>query len=184
MYAFMEIDWRAVFVPSNSVLEIILRGTLTYLALFTLMRVVLKRETGTVSLADLLMVVLIADASQNAMASEYKSVTEGVVLVMTLIFWNYALDWLGAHVPFIGRIVHPPPLKLIENGRMLRRNMRKEMITQDEMMTHLREQGVEDVSEVKAAYIEGDGRISVIKAESSGDDSGGSSAADDKRAIG
>lgn len=179
----MEIDWRAVFVPSNSVLEIIVRGTLTYLALFTLMRVVLKRETGTVSLADLLMIVLIADASQNAMASEYKSVTEGVVLVMTLVFWNYALDWLGYRVPRFGRIVHPPPLKLIEDGRLLRRNMRKEMITEDEMMSHLREQGVAEVSQVKAAYIEGDGRISVIRAEGGGGD-GGPSAQDDKRAVG
>ena len=183
MYALMEIDWRVVFVPSNSVLEIILRGTLTYLALFVLMRVVLKRETGTVSLADLLMVVLIADAAQNAMASEYKSVTEGVVLVSTLIFWNYALDWLGARFPLFGRLVHPPPLKLVEDGRLLRRNMRKEMITEEEMMSHLREQGVEDVSEVKAAYMEGDGRISVIKAEG-GDDSGASPAGDDKRAVG
>ena len=182
MYALMEIDWRAVFVPSNSVLEIVVRGTLTYLALFTLMRVVLKRETGTVSLADLLMIVLIADAAQNAMASEYKSVTEGVVLVSTLVFWNYALDWLGARFPRFGRIVHPPPLKLIEDGRLLRRNMRKEMITEDEMMSHLREQGVEDVSQVKAAYIEGDGRISVIKAD--GGDAGASSARDDKRAVG
>lgn len=182
MYALLEIDWRAVFVPSNSVLEVMVRGTLTYLALFVLMRVVLKRETGTVSLADLLMVVLIADAAQNAMASEYKSVTEGVVLVSTLIFWNYALDWLGARFGLFGRLMHPPPLKLIEDGRLLRRNMGKEMITKEEMMSHLREQGVEDVSEVKAAYIEGDGRISVIKAE--GGDSGPSSPRDDKRAVG
>ncbi len=183
MYALMEIDWRAVFVPSNSVLEIVVRGTLTYLALFTLMRVVLKRETGTVSLADLLMIVLIADASQNAMASEYKSVTEGVVLVMTLVFWNYALDWLGHRFPAFGRLVHPPPLGLIEDGRLLRRNMRREMITEDEMMSHLREQGVDEVSQVKAAYMEGDGRISVIKAE--GGDSGAGAAQDDnKRAVG
>jgi len=184
VYALFEIDWQRIFVPSNSVLEIIVRGTLTYLALFILMRAVLKRETGTVSLADLLMIVLIADASQNAMASEYKSVTEGVVLVMTLIFWNYTLDWLGSRIPLFGRLIHPSPLKLIEDGRLLRRNMRKESITEEEMMSHLRERGVEDVSRVKAAYMEGDGRISVIKAEGADDDSGSSSAQDDKRAIG
>ena len=184
MYAFIEIDWQGIFVPSNSVLEIIARGTITYLALFTLMRVVLKRETGTVSLADLLMVVLIADAAQNAMASEYKSVTEGVVLVSTLVFWNYALDWLGDRFPAFGRITHPAPLKLIEDGRLLRRNMRKELVTEDEMMSHLREQGVEEVSQVKAAYIEGDGRISVIKKEGAGGDDGGGPRQDDKRAIG
>ena len=102
---------------------------------------------------------------------------------MTLIFWNYALDWLGSKVPLFGRLVHPPPLKLIEDGRLLRRNMRKEMITEDEMMSHLREQGVDEVSQVKAAYIEGDGRISVIKIESAGSDTQGSTQ-DDRKGIG
>ena len=181
-YVLLAIDWRAIFVPSQSVPEIILRGTLTYLALFTLMRVVLKRETGTIGMADLLMLVLIADAAQNAMAAEYKSVTEGVVLVATLIFWNYALDWLGYRIAFVGRLVHPPPLELIRDGQMLRRNMRKELLTEEELMSHLRQQGIERVSEVKRAYIEGDGRISFIKFESDGSDTQGSSQ-DDRQGI-
>lgn len=172
--ALLEIDWSGLFVPSQSVPEIIVRGTLTYLALFTLMRVILKRETGTVGTADLLMVVLIADAAQNAMASDYKSITEGVVLVATIIFWNYALDWLGYRLAFFGRVIHPPPLELVRDGRMLRRNMRQEMITEDELMSHLREQGVDRVADVRRCFIEGDGRISVIKAEGGGPDSQGS----------
>jgi uncharacterized membrane protein YcaP (DUF421 family) len=166
METLFNIDWKGAFVPTVSILEIIVRGTLTYLALFSLMRFVLKREAGVIGLADLLVVVLIADAAQNAMASEYKSITEGIALVATLVFWDFALDWLGYRFPRLQRLLHPPPLPLIENGQMLRRNMRRELIGEQELMSYLREQGVEDVAEVKEAYMEGDGRISMISRES------------------
>ena len=160
-----QIDWSAVFVPSVPVAEIVVRGTMVYLMLFVFMRFLLKRQTGVIGIADLLVVVLVADAAQNAMASEYKSVTEGAILVGTIIFWNYALDWLGHRVPAFRRFVRPTPLKLIQNGRMLRRNMDKELITEEELMSQLRQQGVDRLEEVKEAYIEGDGNISVITVE-------------------
>jgi uncharacterized membrane protein YcaP (DUF421 family) len=159
------IDWSKVFVPSVSPVEIVVRGTIVYLTLFALMRFVLKRESGTVGLADLLMVVLIADAAQNAMAAEYRSVTDGILLVSTLIFWNFALDWLGDRIPWIARVIHPPPLLLVKNGRMLRRNMRREYITEEELMTAVREAGVDNLAKVREACMEGDGRISVISTE-------------------
>lgn len=165
MAALLAFDWRAVLVPSVSPLEIILRGTLTYLVLFLLLRLVLKRETGQVGITDLLVVVLLADAAQNAMAGEYRSVPDGILLVSTIIGWNYALNWLGFRFPRIERLVHPPPLLLIKDGRLLYRNMRQEMITESELRGFLRQQGVEEVSEVKRAHIEGDGRISVITHE-------------------
>lgn len=179
----LAIDWQSVFVPSQPLGEIVLRGSLVYLSLFALIRVVLKRETGTVGTADLLMIVLIADAAQNGMATDYKSVTEGVVLVATIIFWNYSLDWLGHRFPRVGRLLHPPPLELVRDGRMNRRNMRRELITEDELMSHLRQQGVEELSEVKRCYIEGDGRISVICRDDDEKRKGGS-AQDDRRGVG
>ena len=89
------VNWRQMFMPGMPVAEIILRGTLVYIGLITLIRVVLKREAGSVSVADLLMIVLIADAAQNAMANDYKSVTDGFILVATIVFWNFSFDWLG-----------------------------------------------------------------------------------------
>ena len=157
-----NIDWQKVIVPDTPVLEIFLRGTLVYLALFALLRFVLKRETGTVGITDLLVVVLIADAAQNAMAGEYTSIPDGLLLVATIIFWSYALNWLGYRFPFLRPFVHPPPLLLVKDGRILYRNMRQELITKEELMSHIRQQGLDDLSQVRAAYIEGDGRISVI----------------------
>ena len=155
--------WERMFACDVSPLEIFARGSLMYLSLFVMLRVVLKRQSGTFGLSDMLLIVLLADAAQNGMAGAYRSVPDGLVLVGTLVFWNYALDYLGYRFKAVERFTHPAPLKLIEDGRLLRRNMRRELITMDELMSQLREAGVESPEEVKAAYMEGDGEISVIR---------------------
>jgi uncharacterized membrane protein YcaP (DUF421 family) len=78
------------------------------------------------------------------------------------VFWNFALDWLSDHSPRVRRFLTPPPLLLIKDGRLLRKNMRRELITEDELMAELRKQGLESPAEVRAARMEGDGQISVI----------------------
>ena len=160
-----QINWKAIFVPDVSVLEIFLRGSMMYLAIFILLRIVLKRQAGTLGMTDLLLITLLADASQNAMAGEYKSVPDGMVLVGTIIFWNYAFDWLSFRSSWFERLIEPAPLPLIKQGKLLRRNMRKELITEAELMGQLREQGVADLSKVKEAHIESDGQVSVIQYE-------------------
>jgi uncharacterized membrane protein YcaP (DUF421 family) len=157
------IDWQELFIPTHPIFEIILRGTLTYIMLFLILRFLLKRQSGVIGIADLLVIVLIADAAQNAMASEYKSITEGCILILTIVFWNYAVDWLGYRFPSLRRLTRPAPLLLIKDGKMIFKNMRQEMITTDELNSQLRQQGVDHCSKVKRAYIEGDGSISIIR---------------------
>ena len=135
-----QIDWKSVFSPTVPLVEIFLRGTLTYLFVLVVLRI-LRREAGALSISDLLVVVLIADAAQNALAAEYKSITEGMFLVATIAFWDYFLDWLSYRVPSINRLVQGTPLLLIKNGRLQWQNMKREMITEEELMAQLREQG-------------------------------------------
>ena len=156
------LDWKSMLTIDKPLAEIFLRGTVMYLGLFFMLRFVRRREVGAMGITDLLVLVLIADAAQNAMADDYRSLPEGLVLVGTIIGWSYALDWLGYHVAFLGRLLEPAPLTLIEHGQMLRRHMRRELITEEELMSQLRLQGVDDVKQVKRAYMESDGRISVL----------------------
>src|SRR3954471_18026759 len=137
-----------MLVPDTSLLEIFIRGTLVYLALYTLLRVVLKRQRGGVGVTDLLVIVLIADAAQNAMAGEYTSVPDGVLLVAVIIGWSAFLDWLGFRFPAFQRFVRPGPLPLVEDGRMIRENMAKEYITEDELMSQLRIDGLTSVDQI------------------------------------
>ena len=158
-------DWKSLFLMDVPILEIILRGSVMYISLFILLRVILKRQAGSLGMTDLLLITLIADASQNAMAGEYQSLPAGIVLVSTIIFWSYAFDWLSFKFAWFRRLTEPAPLPLIKDGQMLRKNMRRELITEDELMSQLREQGLDDFDKVKEAYMESDGRISVVERE-------------------
>lgn len=160
-------DWGRLFIPSNPILETVIRGSLMYLALFVIFRALARRDAGMVGISDLLVVVLIADAAQNGLAGEYHSITEGIILVLTIIGWDYLLNWLGFHVPVFQRLVYPKPLPLVQNGRIIWPNMRKELITEDELKSQLREQDIDDLAEVKEASLEGDGHISVVRQERS-----------------
>jgi uncharacterized membrane protein YcaP (DUF421 family) len=158
------IDWRAVFVPEHSLLEMFARGTIMYLLVFVLVRIMSKRQLGAIGPSDVLVIVLLAEVAGNAFtASDYRSISEGAVLVVTLLGWTYALNWLGNRFPALERLIREPKLKLIENGRMLRRNMQAELVTTEELMAQLREKGLEDCKDVAAAYMEADGQISVIE---------------------
>lgn len=156
-------DWKSLFSFDVPFFEIILRGSIIYISLFILLRVVLKRQAGSLGMTDLLLITLIADASQNAMAGQYTSISAGLVLVSTIIFWSYAFDWLSFRSEWFSRLIEPPPLPLIKEGKMLWRNMRHELITEEELMSQLREQGLDDVKEVKNAFMESDGHISVVQ---------------------
>jgi uncharacterized membrane protein YcaP (DUF421 family) len=158
----MSIDWREMFVPTVSPWELILRGSMMYLLILTGFRV-FRREAGSLSVSDLLVVVLIADAAQNGMAGQYNSVTEGVVIVATIFAWNFVLDWLAFRSEFAHWLLNPPPLLLIRNGRIQGRNLRAELITGEDLLEQLREHGIEDIKDVKQCRLESDGKLSVIR---------------------
>ena len=160
-----EIDLDAVFKFSVAPLQLVLRGTLMYWFLFAIFRFLLRRGVGAVGISDFLFVVILGDAAQNAMIGKADSATDGMVLILTLVFWNYTMDYLSFRFPLIERLTSPGHLLLVREGRRLRRNMRREFITDTELDAKMREQGVEDIRSVKAMFLEPDGEISIIKRE-------------------
>ena len=165
MTGFFDVDWAEVFSFSLPPLEMVVRGTAMYWFLFVIFRFVVRRDVGSVGVADILILVIVADAAQNAISGEYTSVADGMVLVATLIFWNVLLDRLSFHFSAFARFAQAPPLLLVRDGRMVRANMRREYITEEELWTQLREQGVDDLAQVKKAYLESDGEFSVVRSD-------------------
>jgi uncharacterized membrane protein YcaP (DUF421 family) len=164
-----HVDWWELFVPTHSVAEMIVRGTLMYLALFLVFRLFMKRPIGAIGIADVLVIVVIADAAQNAFAKSYQSVTEGIVLVLVIVFWEYAIDWAAYRVKWLHDLLEPSPLPLIKNGKLIRRNLREELLTEEDLLGQLRAKGAANIAEVRLAYRESDGSISVVrKRESAG----------------
>lgn len=174
-------DWNAVFGLDENALELIVRTSIIYLVLIVALRMLGRRELGSLQIPDLLFVLLLADGVQNGMGGEYTTVTGALIVGGTLVAWNYAFTQLIHRVEPLRRMLHPPPLPLIDNGRILRKNMRKELVTDDELEQMLRIQGIEDIGEIKAAYLESDGELSVIKRKR--DDEPGKSGRTKKKAV-
>jgi uncharacterized membrane protein YcaP (DUF421 family) len=176
--SFLPADWLDVFALHTPLLELVVRGSVLYLAILLLMRFMLRRAAGELDRMDLVFLLLLSEATQPGFG-EYRSVGDTVVVIVTLMAWSYILNALSYHVPMVERLLAPPPLQVVRNGRMLHRRMRREYLTQDELMRRLREEGIDDVKEVRAAFVEADGSISII----GGKAAGGAKGSGRKRAL-
>lgn len=163
MEEWLTVDWKGIFGFSMPVMELVIRGSAIYWFLFLVFRFVVRRDIGSVGIADILILVIVADASQNAMAGEYNTISEGMVLISTLIFWNVMLDWASFNFPWVRRFAEPRSLILVQDGHIQIRNLRKEFLTEEELWAKLRQNGVESLDQVKRAFLEADGEFSVIK---------------------
>lgn len=159
---FDTVDWHALFAIEMPLLEIFLRGTVIYLAVFLLLRVAMKRQTGGMGINDLLVVVMIVGASKNALTGDSHSLMDSILLVATVLGWAHAINWLSYHFPKLGDLLSNDAVPLVRQGRVNHRNLRRELITMEEFQSQLRVLGVEDVAQVKNAFMEPDGKISVV----------------------
>lgn len=164
----MGINWDDMWSFSVSPWELVLRGTLMFWLILILLRLGGRRDIGSVGTADILLVVIIADAASNGMSADYKSVAEGAVLVTTLVFWSVAVDRLCYFFPLIDRLLEPRRIVLIKDGQVQRRGMRKEYVTMEELESELRKNGVDAVDKVWRAYMEATGEISVLTYDGTG----------------
>ncbi len=157
-----------LFEVRMSVAELVVRGSATFWFLFLIFRFVMRRDIGGVGVADILLLVIVADASQNAMSGGYTTITEGFILVATIIGWNWLLDWLSFRYDWARRFAQARRLLLIDAGKPQKRNMERQHISVEDLESKLRQQGIEHMADVKKAYLEGDGEMSVIKYASAG----------------
>lgn len=146
-----------------SPVELVVRGSLMFWFLFLVFRVILRRDVGSMGITDFLFIVLLGDAAQNGMIGDGTSVADALTLISTLVFWNVLIDWLSWRFPAIEKLVVAGKLCLVRDGRRNRRNMRREFISDEELMAKVREEGLEDLSKVKRMYLESDGEISLIR---------------------
>jgi uncharacterized membrane protein YcaP (DUF421 family) len=156
-------NWAEILLPQAPLLESIVRASAIYLFAFLLFRIVLRREAGGLGISDLLVIILIAAATHTSMAGHAVSVFDGLVLVTTLVFWDFLLSFLAFRYSWFARMIRPPPVPIVRDGRLLWRNMRRELLTRKELEAQLRLHGVGSLDEVKEVRIESDGEVSVIR---------------------
>lgn len=155
-------DIAEIFALQAGFAEMIVRGTTMYWVLYALLRISGRRDMGSLGVADMLVLVLVADAAGNAMSGDSYSMGDGIIVVTTIVGWSYLLDRLCYYIPPLQRFLEPQRICLIRDGRILVAGLKREHISRGELMEQLRLKGVGDISRVKRAYLEPTGEFSVI----------------------
>ena len=143
-------------------LEIILRTIIVYLVILIGLRLAGKREIGQMTVFDLVVLLLIANAVQNAMVGSDTTLTGGLLAAVTLLAMNALIALLRLRSTKLRRLVEGTPTVLVLHGEVIQANLRHEGIDEQTLEASLREHGIEAVGDVDMAVLEIDGSISVV----------------------
>lgn len=152
-----------IFQMQQSLPEAFLRSTAVYWCIYVLFRVAGRRNIGSLGFADIIVVLLVSEAVGNGLSGPSDTVSDGLVVAAGIIFWSFLVDRLAYFFPIVDKVLAPNRLLLISRGRLQLRNMRREFVTRDEIMEQLRIQNIDRLAEVKYAYLESNGEISVVR---------------------
>jgi uncharacterized membrane protein YcaP (DUF421 family) len=141
---------------------IVVRSIAVYGAVFAGLRLMGKRELGQMTVFDLVVVLLIANAVQNAMVGPDASLQGGILAAVVLLVVNRALAAFRLRGGKWGRLIEGTPTVLVEDGRFVEAHLHKEGVEHDELEMAAREHGLASVRDVKLAVLEVDGSISIV----------------------
>ncbi|MGV3598769.1 MAG: DUF421 domain-containing protein [Bacteroidota bacterium] len=146
----------------NMLTDVGFRTTVIYLLLVVGMIILGKRELSQLSIIDLVFILLISNSVQNSMVGENTSLAGGIISGGVLFLLNYILKLLKFRFPMLNKLIQGEPVMLIYEGKLQKNNLDKVKMTEDELMTAIREHGLHGFYEVELAVFETDGNVSVI----------------------
>jgi uncharacterized membrane protein YcaP (DUF421 family) len=142
--------------------EFVLRGVIVYVFLMIALRVTGKRQTGQLAPFDLVLLLILSNAVQNAMNGGDNSVTGGIVSATTLIGLHYLFSWLTFKNRWLEALIDGKPRHLIQDGVVNQNVMRRELLTRQDLDAALRNAGVNNIAQVHRATLENNGQITVL----------------------
>jgi uncharacterized membrane protein YcaP (DUF421 family) len=146
-------------------LEIVFRTFIVYVVVVVGLRIFGKRELGQMNAFDLVLILTLSNAVQNAMTGPNTSLTGGIVSASTLLATNWLFARLRERIPWLRKWVEGEPTLLVDNGHIFYDHMKEEGVDMDELLMAARQHEVERVADIKRAVLEVDGTISVIPKE-------------------
>jgi uncharacterized membrane protein YcaP (DUF421 family) len=152
-----------ILIPDISVVEKIVRTAIVYAFLLISFRLAGKRQLGQMSPFDLVVLLVVSNAVQNALIGEDNSLGGGLLGAGVLLVVNGAVAWLSSRHRRFGRLVESTPTILVRHGRVCMDSLRHELMTLPELRAALRREGVASVADVRYAILEEDGNVSVIR---------------------
>ncbi len=144
-------------------MDAIARGVVMYFFLLVLFRIAGRRTLGQMTNFDLVLLLIISEATQNAMLGNDFSVTNGILVILTLVGIDIGLSLLKQHFPQVERHLEGLPLILVDRGRPLKDLMHKARVDEQDILSSAREKhGIERMEQIKYAVLEAHGGISII----------------------
>jgi uncharacterized membrane protein YcaP (DUF421 family) len=147
---------------SNSYIQIALSSIAVYVFIVLAVRIFGKKEFSQLSVVDLVFILLISNAVQNAMVGENTTLLGGLVAAAALFVTNFVFKQILYRFPRVGKLLQGESLMLIYEGKLQKENVNRARLTMDEIMEALREHGVSKIEDVDLAVLEVDGNISVL----------------------
>lgn len=145
--------------------EILVRGTVVYIILAVALRLIPKRQIGNIAPNDMIALVIIGALAADAIMGETKTLMDLLLMIFVIIFWDYISNAAEFYFPGFRKVAQHSPTLLIYNGEILKKNLRKEKITEQELLANLRLHGISNIDKVQQAVLEADGHISCIEKE-------------------
>ena len=142
--------------------EFMLRVVVVYAVVLGMVRLSGKRALGQITPFDVLLIVLLGNAVQNALLGEDTSLAGGLLLAATLIAINYAVGWLVSRSRRMERLVEGEPVLVARDGKLLESVLRRELLTRADFDAALRQQGCRSIDEVELALLETNGHITIV----------------------
>ena len=150
------------FVLETPIWEIAARGTAVYFVIALIFRLMPKRNTGSISPNDMIALVIVGSLAADGIMGEANTVPDLLLMVFVITLWDYLFNLAEYYFPRFRGIAQDSPTLLIHNGIVLKDNLRREKLTEEELAASLRKQGISDLVKVKQAILEVDGQISVV----------------------
>lgn len=154
-----------MWTPELPVVEKIVRAAAVYFFLLIALRLSGKRQLGQMSSFDLVVLLILSNTVQNAIIGNDNSITGGLIGAVAILGLNYGIARLATANKGFERLVEGAPTLLVHNGKVIEENMRRELLTRDELMAALRRQGILSIDEVRVALLEETGAITAVKRE-------------------
>lgn len=152
-----------MFSTDVNLWEFVARAALVYFAIMVLVRISGKRTVGEFTPFDLVVVILIGESTQGALTGGDESVIGALIVSATLIAMNYTVGFITARSKFADKIVEGEAVLLVRDGRVLSDALKRNNVPESDLDEALRAEGVAERGEVRRAFLETDGTISVIK---------------------
>lgn len=155
--------WNNIFDLNLSVGNLVFRGTVVFISVLLLLRISGKRQLGQMSASEFVAILLISNAVQNSMNGGDNSLTGGLVLAAVLIGLSWAISYVTYRSKLLSAVFEGTPTLIIHNGKLVRKNLVREHLSDTELKILLRKQGIHDFDQIVTAILEADGTLSVTK---------------------